>query len=302
MRLLPTLAIAVVVPLTGPAWAGPAFCSVSDPAWTLQPAVVLPLLASLILYVAGIGRLWTHAGRGRGVKPAQVCYFLSGWTAVAAALLSPLHLLAERLFTAHMVEHEILMALAAPLLVLSRPAGAFAWGLPLQWSGALGRWARRRGVVPLWRRLTEPLTATVLHAIAIWAWHVPALFEMALRSEFMHFLQHLSFFATALFFWQAMLCGAQRQRGTAVLDLFLTSMHTGLLGALLTLCPRLLYPAQTAWAPLWGLTPLEDQQLGGLVMWVPAGFVYLGAALLLAAIMIRGSTAPAMKVQDAIPG
>ena len=94
--------------------------------------------------------------------------------------------------------------------------------------------------------------------------------------------------------------GTRAERSNATISS--RTRRSWLLGALLTLCPRLLYPAQTAWAPLWGLTPLEDQQLGGLVMWVPAGFVYLGAALSLAAIMIRGSTAPAMKVQDAVPG
>jgi cytochrome c oxidase assembly factor CtaG len=123
-----------------------------------------------------------------------------------------------------------------------------------------------------------------LHAAALWAWHAPALFEAAVVHESVHILQHASFFVTALLFWWSLLSGRDGQRvGLAVLCLFTTALHGGALGALLAMAGQAWYSVYEATAPLWGLTALEDQQLGGLIMWVPAGLVYLGAALALLA-------------------
>jgi cytochrome c oxidase assembly factor CtaG len=114
------------------------------------------------------------------------------------------------------------------------------------------------------------------------------LFEAAVESESLHRLQHLSFLVTALAFWWALLRRAGR--GAAVLHLFATMIHMTLLGALITFAGRVLYLDQTGFAADWGLTPLEDQQLAGLIMWVPAGTVYAGAALAFAALWIRQSS------------
>jgi cytochrome c oxidase assembly factor CtaG len=110
---------------------------------------------------------------------------------------------------------------------------------------------------------------------------------MAVEHVVMHRLQHVTFLATALLFWWALVrrCNA----GQAAGHLFVTMLHTGVLGALMALAPRVLYRAQTAHALEWGLTPLEDQQLAGFVMWIPAGTVYAGAALLFAAYWINRS-------------
>jgi cytochrome c oxidase assembly factor CtaG len=135
-----------------------------------------------------------------------------------------------------------------------------------------------------------PLVATVLHGVAIWAWHVPALFAAALRSESVHWAQHLSFLITALLFWWAVLQRAPRERafGAALFALFITAMHTGFLGVLLTFAPRPLLLGQSA-ASEWGLSDLEDQQLAGLIMWVPGSGAYVLAALVLAAAWISSS-------------
>jgi putative membrane protein len=140
-----------------------------------------------------------------------------------------------------------------------------------------------------WNALTQPGTATTLHGAAIWIWHVPALFDAAVENDVLHRLQHLSFFVTALLFWWALVRRATP--GVAVGHLFVTMVHTGVLGALMALAPRVLYTAQTQHALDWNLTPLEDQQLAGLIMWVPAGTVYAGAALAFAARWIRRSRA-----------
>jgi cytochrome c oxidase assembly factor CtaG len=130
----------------------------------------------------------------------------------------------------------------------------------------------------------------VVHGIAIWVWHVPVLFDAAVASTGLHRLQHLSFLATGLLFWWAMLRG--RDYGVACAHVFATMFHMSLLGALITLSSRLWYVPNGGAALAFGLSPIEDQQLGGLIMWIPAGTVYAGAGLVLAGRWIaRANTA-----------
>jgi putative membrane protein len=139
--------------------------------------------------------------------------------------------------------------------------------------------------------LATPSVAFALHAIALWAWHLPAAYQATLRSELAHSLQHTSFVLTALLFWWTIL-GTSRgglARGRAILYLFLTALQTGALGALLTFATSLWYPAYTATTGAWGMSPLDDQQLGGLIMWIPGSIAYLIAALVLFAGWLRES-------------
>jgi cytochrome c oxidase assembly factor CtaG len=197
--------------------------------------------------------------------------------------VSPLHPLGEQLFSAHMAQHTILMVVAAPLLVLGRPLVPFVWALPRAWRRTLGRWAKMRGVRRGWRTLTDPFVAWALQGIAFWLWHAPRLYERALESEGVHALQHICFLGTALLFWWTLAHSRRRGmgHGMALLYVFTTLLYSGALGALLTFSTTLWIPAYAATTPAWGLTPLEDQQLAGLIMWVPAGLSYIGAALLL---------------------
>jgi putative membrane protein len=256
--------------------------------WTVDPWITMPLLISAGIYAKGMFALNHRARLGRGLRRRQAALYTAGWLALAGALVSPLHELGEQLFTAHMVEHEIVMAIAAPLLVLARPGGIFLWAFPAKTRRRIGRLIRAGALRGAWVRLTQPLTATILRCVAIWAWHVPLLFDAAVTNIAVHRLQHLSFFLTAVLFWWALLRRAKP--GVAAADLFITMTHTGILGALMTFAPRVLYQVQTAHAARWGLTPLEDQQLAGLVMWVPAGTVYAGAAIAFAAEWVRGSS------------
>ena len=256
--------------------------------WSWSPWVVLPLALSLTLYALGTTRLWRHAGYGRGVRPWQALCFIAGWLLLFGALVAPLHWLGERLFAAHMIEHEILMTVAAPLIAVSRPAGAMLWGLPAGWRSSVGSIGQTSAFTTVWSRLTEPRIATAVHAIALWTWHAPALYNAALSNDFVHWLQHVSFLATALLFWWALLRGPERERayGSAAFYLFLTSLHSSFLGVLLTFAGRPIYPLQSETASDWGLAPLDDQQLAGLIMWVPAGMIYAIAALLLAGVWL----------------
>jgi putative membrane protein len=263
----------------------------NEPAWTLTPWITLPLVLSGAFYATGVARLWSCAGQGRGVRLWQVLCFAAGWGLLVLALVSPLHWLGERLFTAHMIEHEILMTLAAPLLVVARPVGAMLWALAPRMRRTVGGLGRTPVLRATWRRLIEPFPATIIHGVALWLWHMPVLYEAALHNTLLHWLQHLSFLGTALLFWFALLQGKARQRGygAAVFYLFITALHSGFLGILLAVARAPVFPDQTSAASSWGLTPLEDQQLAGIIMWVPAGLVYAGAALVLAGLWIRHS-------------
>ena len=206
------------------------------------------LIAASSWYALGVRRLWQRAGQGRGITRTQVATFAAGMAVLAFAALAPL---GERLST-HMIQHELLMVIAAPLLVLGRPVVAFARALPLR--------------VP--RRLSDPLLAFALHATAICGWHLPLLFMAASANELLHFAQHASFLGSALAFWWMVF--ARRDLG-ALMGLFGTMLYTGALGALMTFSSK----------PWYAGTSLADQTLAGLVMWIPAGLAYPAAALYL---------------------
>ena len=256
-------------------------------AWVWPPGIVVSLAAAAVLYARGLRLLWDeHVGRG--IRVWEAACFLAGWIAAALALLSPLHALSEQLFVAHMLQHELLMVVAAPLLVLGRPLVPSLWALPSPARRRIGAVTRRPRVRAVWRALTTPTVAFVIHGAAIWIWHAPPLFQATLENEAVHAAQHASFIGTALLFWwtivQARGPGGRSRSsgfGVAVLLLFATTLHTGALGALLTFSRTLWYPAYASAAAAWGLTPFEDQQLAGLLMWIPASVAYLVAALLL---------------------
>jgi putative membrane protein len=260
-------------------------------AWSWEPVVVVTLVLSAVLYGRGIARLWAASKIGAGVREWEAAAFAAGWLTFAVALISPLHALGGVLFSAHMTQHELLISIGAPLLVLGRPLIPFLWALPPEWRQSLGNLSHSREVSGPWNVLTTPSVAFTLHAIALWAWHLPGPYQATLRSELVHSLQHASFIFTALLFWWTVLSarGGEIGRGRAVFYLFATALQTGALGALLTFAPSLWYPAYAATTGAWGLTPLEDQQLGGLIMWIPGSVAYLVAALAIFAQWLRES-------------
>jgi cytochrome c oxidase assembly factor CtaG len=259
--------------------------------WTFDPWILTPLAVAGLSYTLGAANLWTRRGIGHGIRSWQAAAYAVGWLSLGGALASPLHSLGERLFSVHMVEHEIVMAIAAPLIVIARPIGGMMWALPRGMRLSLGRFLKRPILQAIWTWLSMPRIATLLHGIAIWAWHAPRLFDAAVTNVVLHRLQHLSFFLTAILFWWAIFrC---RDRGVAAWDVFITMLHTSVLGALISLAPRVVYHAQTAHAENWGFLPLEDQQLAGIVMWVPAGTIYAGIAIAFIAHWIKDSSTPA---------
>jgi putative membrane protein len=248
-------------------------------AWTFDIGVVASLVACAVLYERGIRRLWRSAGRERGVTAGQRARFWAGWLTLFIALVSPLHALGSVLFSAHMSQHELLMVLAAPLIVTSQPVVAFAWGIDKPTLVRLSRWDAAHWAGTLWRTLSAPAAALVVHLAVLLAWHLPLFYQATLRSEIVHALQHSSFFLSALAFWWGLLRSRRQAAGLGVAYLFVAMMVTGLFGALLTFASQLWYPAYAATSAAWGLSPLDDQRLGGMIMWIPGGASYLLAAL-----------------------
>ena len=249
--------------------------------WSLEPGVLATLLVGTVAYAVGVRALWARAGRGRGVARWRVACFAAGLLAVVVALVSPLDAVSGALFSAHMLQHLLLTMIAPPLLVLGDAGLATLFALPLRARRALARaWLGTRWPRATWEALTHPAVAWVLHVVALWTWHVPRLYDLAVRSGTAHALEHASFVVTALLFWWGLVDHRARRRigvGPAVLSLFLAAVHGAVFGAAITLASRPWYGAHVRTTAAWGLTPLEDQQLAGLLMWVPAGVVYLVA-------------------------
>src|ERR1044072_3204937 len=147
-------------------------------AWSFEPLVVIALIISALLFFLGLYRL-----KGRSIRTWEALCFALGWLALFVALVSPLHAWGQVLFSAHMTQHEVLMLVAAPLLVLGRPLIAFMWAIPMSWARQLGALTRLSWFAATWRVITVPLSAWLIHAIALWIWHVPMLFDAVLNNE-----------------------------------------------------------------------------------------------------------------------
>jgi putative membrane protein len=251
-------------------------------AWTWPPYIVVPLFATALVYAAGIFRMRRRGGKLRAMP---ILCFWAGWTSLLIALDSPMHEISEQLFWVHMTQHEILMLVAVPLLVFSQPAAPFLFALPESWRVPVASIGKTRIVNRAWLFISAPLVAWMLHATALWVWHAPRLFSATLENDSVHAAQHISFLATAVLFWSALVHkhASRPGYGGAILYVFTTAIHTSVLGALLTFAPGVWYQPYTRTAPLWGMSALQDQQLGGLIMWVPAGMLLTVVALVLLA-------------------
>lgn len=253
-------------------------------AWTFDPGVVLGLAIAMIGYAIGVRRLWQTAGTARGIARWRTVAFGGGMLTLVVALVSPLDALGSALFSAHMVQHLLLLTVAAPLLVLGDPLQAAVWILPL---GARRRvtaaWKRVPGARATVAALTRPIVVWVAAAAVLWFWHLPAAYDWALDHEAVHALEHASFLGVSFVFWWLLFrpAGARLDRGAGILYVFTMGIQGSALGAVLAFARSPWYPGHAPWTAAWGLTPLADQQLAGLIMWIPTGLIYLAVAAVL---------------------
>lgn len=253
-------------------------------AWNWDIPVVTALMFSLWLYNRGLIILWRRLGFGRGVTYWQVGAFIGAVLVIAAALISPLEALSHVLFSAHMAQHMLLIIVAAPLLAVSGFQNAFLAALPRTLQSGLGRrWRKSESLHRLWHFMTRPTATWIIGISVIWLWHLPTLYQFALLNDTVHAGEHLLFLLGSMLFWWTLLKPAQQKYisyGAHVIYLFLATLQGTTLGALLIFSSVPWYEAYVNTAPLWNLTPLQDQQLAGIIMWLPGGLLYLAATLL----------------------
>ena len=246
-------------------------------AWTLDWGVVVSSIAAGMVYFMGVDALWNRAGKGRGIRRWEAACFVAGLLTLALALISPLDAMSDVLFSAHMAQHMLLIFVSAPLLVLGRPAIAFAWALPPSWARGLHRLTGasfvRRGAA----LLSSPPAVWMTFALGFWVWHVPVLYDAAVRHAPVHAIEHLTFIAIGMQFWWLIIRRAGHRHfpdPAAIVFVFTTMLQQTLLGALLTFSTVPWYAAYGDRAA-WHLSQIADQELAGLIMWMPSNALYL---------------------------
>lgn len=278
----------------------PAFAHVGehDSWWTLDPWIIAPMSLLGLLYISGL--LWLRQKHHAGVsmQPLALSSAAIGVLTLFVALIWPLDAFSESSFAIHMAQHMLLIAVTGPLLALARisipinaalaaisPAAASALTLPRKWL----------------RLLLKPSVIFTLHGAIIWIWHSPLLFELALRVEWIHTLEHLSFLIAGYWYWTVLIRhGEDEGYASASLSLLSTLMHTGLLGALITFAPHPLYAPYIITQGSID-NALQDQQLAGLLMWIPVGAIYLIGGLAFVAAWLRSAErSPQRRQEDAV--
>lgn len=275
------------------AWAHGGAAAHAEPgwtSWTWAPWIVANLAALSIVYGIGWRRMRERRARVLRVPRWHAFAFYVGVISAAVALLSPVDAYSDVLGWVHMVQHTLLMMVAAPLMVFGSPGYVCLWAVPQgAWRGA---WRHRNLLSRALKsmRVARPLAIWATYALAIWILHLPALYEAALANEFLHDIQHLIFFFTSFVFWRVTFdpyFGRRLNPGAGILYLFVASMHAMILGALMALSPRVWYAAYEKTAPHFGISALEDQQIAGYIMWMPAGITFVVVAAMLLVQLIR---------------
>ncbi len=242
--------------------------------WNWQPSIILGTVVIIALYLYAVGPLRVKYRLGEPVKTSQAVAFLLGVNSIFLVLFSPLDRLGDDyLFSAHMLQHLVLTIVGPPLMLVGMPDWLIKPVL------------RNRLILRVAKFLTNPFVAFTLYNVDFWLWHAPPLYDATLVNEFLHVQEHMIFIVLSLIYWWPVFSplkeGLPRLSiGGQILYIFLGGMPTVALGAGLTFAPPLYTPY--IYAPrVWGISPAMDQQLGGLIMWVPANIAYIIVASVL---------------------
>jgi cytochrome c oxidase assembly factor CtaG/cytochrome oxidase Cu insertion factor (SCO1/SenC/PrrC family) len=258
--------------------------------WDLRPDVFFVVGFVEMIFMAGWLRL--RRRNPRAVRMWQLALYLGGLGAILLALVSPIEALAEERLSMHMVQHLLLLMIAPLSLLLANPLPPLLWGFPGKVRLWLGRLLARSSVfrTVFWALTLLPVTWSV-YVVNLWAWHHPVLYQLALRNEWVHDLQHLLFFFTAVLFWWPIINPAPRLHGTIsygyrIIYLVAATVQNTLLGMAISIPERVLYPFYATVPRLRALAPIDDQALGGGIMWV-SGHMYLIPILVLVARLLK---------------
>lgn len=271
--------------------------------WSPDPLLVNLLALAAVAYALGL-RAAARRGRRRPSRWRIAAYY-GGLAAVTVALLGPLDTWNDELFFIHMLQHLVVMIVAAPLLLLGRPVQVTLQALPPKQSSLLVRILfLRAGPRRAATLLTHPLTVFALYNLNLALWHWPPMYVAALESELVHEIEHAAFFGTALLFWWVIIDPVPRhhraephwQFGMC----FGTCMIGGLVAAALTLANRVLYPFYLDAGRPWGISPMTDQQLGGGIMWI-SGALYFALMFAMLIRMVSPDSSAANRATGAAP-
>lgn len=263
--------------------------------WDWRPDVVLVLLLAGMIYARGWWRLRSlHSGQ----SPSQKRRLAAGWrlaaywgglVILALALLSPIDVLGDQLFFMHMIQHLLLVMLAPPLLLVANPLPFSLWGLPAGVRHEVGRLlnptaAFRQSL----RVLTRPGVVWIVFIAIFLGWHDPHAYNATLRNDLIHDLEHLTFFGAAMLFWWHVTCAGPRihgqfSRGIRVAYLLSVVPINMLTGVAIAFAREPIYAYYATASRVWGMTVMQDQMLGGVIMWIPGSMMYILAALILIA-------------------
>jgi cytochrome c oxidase assembly factor CtaG/cytochrome c2 len=250
--------------------------------WSFEPGVLICLLLAALWYARGVHCIRRSTTEGSLAGRLRIGAAVAGLFTIVVALVSPLNALAMSLFSAHMVQHLLLVLVAAPLLVFAELSQPALRALPRGWRIGLQAWWTRGGAMQtIAHGVTAPAAAWLLHVGTLVFWHVPAPYGWAIRSDTVHAVEHLSFLATGVLFWWIALQPTGQRRlgyGTGILYVSSAGVVMGALGAILTFAPSPWYANHLLTTAAWQLTPLQDQQLAGVIMWAPSSLAYLAAA------------------------
>lgn len=267
--------------------------------WSWRPEVIIPLLLLAVWY----GRGWqVMRRRGRAeagfAKGWRLGAYLLGLLFLAISLLSPVDTLGSFLFAMHMVQHLLMVMFAPPLLMIANPFPVFLWGLPTPVRQSVGYWLSRtisqKGPIRRsLRTLLSPGTAWFIFVIVLWGWHDPNMYNAALRHQWIHDIEHITFFATAmLFWWRITGAGPRVHQKMSLLGRVALAIAgvppNMILGVFLAFASEPLYSFYVEMPRITSLSALEDQALSGIVMWIPGSMMYIIAALVLLFTWMRG--------------
>ncbi|HXM48717.1 MAG TPA: cytochrome c oxidase assembly protein [Pyrinomonadaceae bacterium] len=246
--------------------------------WDFNPWLLTPALVTGVLYARGWRRLYTRVPHRFGFR--QFTSFYAGLITILFALMSPLDAFAGWLLTVHMIQHLLLMMVAPPLLLYGAPYLPLLFGLPRDFlRDGLRPFLASPTLRKVGQFIVHPVFSLSAFVFTNTAWHVPVMYELALRSPTWHQVEHVCFLTTALLFWWPIIQPypwvARTQRWLIVPYLFLADIQNTALSAFLIFCERVLYATYATVPRITSLTPLEDQAAAGAIMWVAGSVFFL---------------------------
>ncbi len=258
--------------------------------WDLRAEVILSLALAGTIYSLGWWRIRKsqeqRGDRKRLASGWRLVAYLGGLVLLGIALMSPIDVLGGQLFTMHMIQHLLLVMIVPPLLLISNPLPFFMWGLPGRARRGVGQSLNRRSTFRQGlTALTAPGLVWMAFIAVFLAWHDPNAYNAALQSDLIHDLEHLTFFVTAMLFWWLVIGAGPRLRSLSRglrIGLLLAVVPANMAaGVAIAFASQPIYTYYTTVPRLWGLTVMQDQTIGGIIMWIPGSMMYILAALIL---------------------